>query len=111
MSLLFLSSYNDFTNAFKDVDAIISPTAPTPAFKIGQMSKDPLEMYLADIFTIAANLSGICGISTPCGFVDTSDGKSIPVGLQILGPPMKESTILCIADAYEQSTDWLSIKP
>ena len=56
-------------------------------------------------------LSGICGISTPCGFVDTSDGKSIPVGLQILGPPMKESTILCIADAYEQSTDWLSIKP
>ena len=102
---------NDFTNAFKDVDAIISPTAPTPAFKIGQMSKDPLEMYLADIFTIAANLSGICGISTPCGFVDTSDGKSIPVGLQILGPPMKESTILRIADAYEQSTDWLSIKP
>ena len=102
---------NDFTNAFKDVDAIISPTAPTPAFKIGQMSKDPLEMYLADIFTIAANLSGICGISTPCGFVDTSDGKSIPVGLQILGAPMKESTILRIADAYEQSTDWLSIKP
>ena len=102
---------NDFKNAFDNVDAIISPTAPTPAFKIGEMSKDPLEMYLADIFTIAANLSGICGISTPCGFVDTSEGKSIPVGLQILGPPMKESSILRIADAYEQSTDWLSRKP
>ena len=102
---------DDFKNAFDKVDAIISPTSPTPAFKIGQMSKDPLKMYLADIFTIAANLSGICGISTPCGFVSSDEGTSLPVGLQILGPPMKESTILRVSDAYEQATDWLAKKP
>ena len=102
---------DDFKNAFDKVDAIISPTSPTPAFKIGQMSKDPLKMYLADIFTIAANLSGICGISTPCGFVSSNEGTSLPVGLQILGPPMKESTILRVSDAYEQATDWLAKKP
>ena len=102
---------DDFKNAFDKVDAIISPTSPTPAFKIGQMSKDPLKMYLADIFTIAANLSGICGISTPCGFVSSNEGTSLPVGLQILGPPMKESTILRVSDAYEQATDWLEKKP
>ena len=65
-------------------------------------------MYLADIFTLAANLSGICGVSTPCGFIDTNEDTKLPVGLQILGPPMQESKILQISDAYEKSTDWLS---
>ncbi|MAB60316.1 MAG: Asp-tRNA(Asn)/Glu-tRNA(Gln) amidotransferase GatCAB subunit A [Verrucomicrobiales bacterium] len=101
---------DDFTRAFDKVDAIVSPTAPTTACKIGEMSDDPLEMYLADIFTLAANLSGICGVSTPCGFVDTDENKKLPVGLQILGPPMQESKILCISDAYEKATNWLSHK-
>ena len=102
---------DDFTKAFERVDAIVSPTAPTTAFKLGEMSDNPLEMYLADIFTLAANLSGICGVSTPCGFIDTNEDTKLPVGLQILGPPMQESKILQISDAYEKSTDWLSYNP
>ena len=102
---------DDFTKAFEKVDAIVSPTAPTTAFKLGEMSDNPLEMYLADIFTLAANLSGICGVSTPCGFIDTNEDTKLPVGLQILGPPMQESKILQISDAYEKSTDWLSYNP
>jgi aspartyl-tRNA(Asn)/glutamyl-tRNA(Gln) amidotransferase subunit A len=98
----------DFLKAFERVDAIVTPTTPTAAFKIGEKSDDPLQMYLSDIFTISCNLSGICGISVPCGF--TSDPK-LPIGLQLLGKPFGESTILRIAHAYEQSTPWHQQKP
>jgi aspartyl-tRNA(Asn)/glutamyl-tRNA(Gln) amidotransferase subunit A len=92
----------DFTNAFEKVDALICPTSPDLAFKIGERTDDPLRMYLADIFTIATNLAGICGISVPCGLVE-EDGKSLPVGLQFLGKAMDESRLLGIADAFESS--------
>jgi len=95
----------DFEKAFEQVDVIVSPTTPTPAFKLGEKSQDPLAMYLADIFTIAANLAGICGVSLPCGFAEV-EGKKLPIGLQVLGKHMGESDILHVAHAYEQATDW-----
>jgi aspartyl-tRNA(Asn)/glutamyl-tRNA(Gln) amidotransferase subunit A len=98
----------DFLNAFEKVDAIVTPTSPTPAFKIGEKADDPLQMYLIDIFTISANLAGICGISVPCGFAAS---PKLPIGLQILGKPFGEETILRVAHAYEQSTDWHLQKP
>jgi len=101
----------DFTQAFEKVDALISPTTPEPAFKIGERADDPLRMYLADIFTIAANLAGICGISIPCGFASTPEGTQLPIGLQILGKPLDELRILQIAHAYEQRTDWHRRRP
>jgi aspartyl-tRNA(Asn)/glutamyl-tRNA(Gln) amidotransferase subunit A len=100
----------DFVEAFEKVDALISPTTPTPAFKLGERTNDPLQMYLADIFTNAANLAGICGISIPCGFA-TVDGKRLPVGLQLLGKALDEARILQIAHAYEQSTEWHKQRP
>ena len=100
----------DFSAAFEKVDAIICPTSPEVAFKAGDRSDDPLKMYLADIFTIATNLAGIPGISIPCGFADT-DGKKLPIGLQLLGKPFQESQLLQIAHAYEQSTDWHKARP
>jgi len=100
----------DFDAAFAKVDAIICPTSPEPAFKAGDRSDDPLKMYLADIFTIAANLAGICGISIPCGFANV-DGTQLPIGLQLLGKPFDEARLLQIAHAYEQSTDWHQARP
>ena len=100
----------DFTKAFKRVDALISPTSPVPAFKLGERVADPLQMYLADIFTVAANLAGICGISVPCGFAEM-DGRRLPIGLQLLGKTLDEARILQIAHAYEQSTDWHKARP
>jgi aspartyl-tRNA(Asn)/glutamyl-tRNA(Gln) amidotransferase subunit A len=100
----------DFATAFETVDAIVCPTSPTPAFKLGERTSDPLSMYLADIFTLAANIAGICGISVPCGFLE-KEGKQLPVGLQILGKELDEATVLQIAYAYEQSTDWHKAKP
>jgi len=93
----------DFLKAFEKVDAIVTPTSPTAAFKIGEKADDPLQMYLMDIFTISANLAGICGISVPCGFTRT---PKLPIGLQLLGKPFGEETMLRVAHAYEQSTDW-----
>ena len=90
----------DFEEAFRQVDGLLSPTSPVPAFKIGERMSDPLQMYLADIFTIAANLAGICGISIPCGDAET-DGKKLPVGLQIMAPAFEEARLLRIARAYE----------
>lgn len=101
---------NDFTKVFEKVDAIISPTSPEAAFKVGDRSDDPLKMYLADIFTIATNLAGICGISLPCGFAEL-EGKKLPVGLQLIGKPFQEAQLLQIAHAYEQSTDWHKARP
>ena len=94
---------NDFLKAFATVDAIVTPTSPTAAFKIGEKSDDPLQMYLSDIFTISCNLAGICGVSLPCGF---TRGPKLPVGLQLLGQPFGEATMLRLAHAYEQSTSW-----
>jgi aspartyl-tRNA(Asn)/glutamyl-tRNA(Gln) amidotransferase subunit A len=100
----------DFASAFEQVDAVICPTSPTPAFKLGARTDDPLSMYLADIFTLAANMAGICGVSIPCGFAE-EEGKRLPIGLQILGKELAEATVLQIAYAYEQSTDWHKAKP
>jgi aspartyl-tRNA(Asn)/glutamyl-tRNA(Gln) amidotransferase subunit A len=100
----------DFAKAFETVDALVSPTSPVPAFKLGERTADPLQMYLADIFTIAGNLAGICGISVPCGFAEL-DGDRLPIGLQLLGKPLDEARILQIAHAYEQSTDWHKARP
>jgi aspartyl-tRNA(Asn)/glutamyl-tRNA(Gln) amidotransferase subunit A len=102
--------HRDFTKVFEKVDAVVSPTSPIVAFKLGERVADPLQMYLADVFTIAANLAGICGISIPCGFAEL-DGQRLPVGLQLLGRPLDESRILHIAHAYEQSTEWHNAHP
>jgi aspartyl-tRNA(Asn)/glutamyl-tRNA(Gln) amidotransferase subunit A len=100
----------DFTKAFEQVDAIVCPTSPEVAFRIGERSDDPMRMYLADIFTIAANLAGICGVSLPCGFAET-EGKRLPIGLQLLGQPFQEAQMLQIAHSYEQSTEWHKVRP
>ena len=100
----------DFAAAFEKVDAIICPTSPDVAFKVGERSADPLKMYLADVFTIAANLAGLPGLSLPCGFAEV-DGKQLPIGLQLLGKPFAEAQLLQIAEAYEQSTDWHKARP
>ena len=88
----------DFVNAFAEVDAIVTPTTPTPAFKIGEKSDDPLAMYLADIYTVTANLAGICGASVPCGV--SKDG--LPIGIQILGKHFDEATVLRVGQAVER---------
>ena len=93
---------NDFEEAFKKVDAIITPTSPTTAFKVGERTQDPLSMYLSDIFTISANLSGIPAISIPCGYSD--DG--LPIGLQVLTKAFDEEMLFRVAHTYEQQTDW-----
>jgi aspartyl-tRNA(Asn)/glutamyl-tRNA(Gln) amidotransferase subunit A len=97
----------DFLEAFRKVDVIATPTAPTAAFKIGEKMSDPLQMYLSDIFTISINLAGIPGMSIPCGF--TSAG--LPIGLQILGNHFNEEAVLHAAYAYEQATEWHKKKP
>jgi aspartyl-tRNA(Asn)/glutamyl-tRNA(Gln) amidotransferase subunit A len=100
----------DFAKAFEKVHAIVSPTSPVPAFKLGERANDPLAMYLADIFTNTGNLAGICGVSVPCGFAKVN-GSRLPIGLQLLGKALDEARILQIAHAYEQSTDWHKAKP
>jgi len=97
----------DFAEAFKKCDAIITPTAPTTAFKIGERTQDPLQMYLSDIFTISVNLAGLPGLSVPCG----SDSGGLPIGMQIIGKHFDEETILRIGFAYEQATEWHKRKP
>ncbi|HUE36170.1 MAG TPA: Asp-tRNA(Asn)/Glu-tRNA(Gln) amidotransferase subunit GatA [Candidatus Acidoferrum sp.] len=98
----------DFLDAFEKVDAIVTPTSPTAAFKIGAKSDDPLQMYLSDIFTISCNLAGICGISVPCGF---TKNPKLPIGLQLLGKPFGEEMLLRLAHAYEQASPWRHQKP
>lgn len=92
----------DFTEAFKSVDIIACPTAPTPAYKIGSMVSDPLAMYMMDISTVPLNLAGLPGISLPCGIA--TDG--LPIGLQLMGKPLDEMTVLRAAYAYEQTQDY-----
>ncbi len=97
----------DFDKVFKDFDMILTPTSPTPAFKLGEKANDPLNMYLSDIYTISANLAGIPAISLPCGM--TKNG--LPIGMQILGKPFGEQDILRLAYHYEQNTAWHKNKP
>jgi len=98
---------NDFEEAFKKCDFILTPTSPTPAFKIGERLSDPISMYLSDVFTIPANLVGIPGISIPCGF--TKSG--LPVGLQFLGKALDEETLIRAAYTFEKNTDFHKKKP
>lgn len=97
----------DFAQAFTQVDAILTPTAPTAAFKLGENDADPIKMYLGDVFTVTANLAGLPGISLPCGFTS----NNLPVGLQILGAPWSEDRLLRIAYAYERATQWHTRRP
>ena len=97
----------DFKKAFESCDVILSPVAPTPAFKIGEMVDDPLTMYLSDIFTLSANLAGIPGISVPCGF----SSKGLPIGLQIMAKHFDEGKLIKVAYNFEQSTDFHKKKP
>ena len=92
----------DFRAAFKDVDVIVTPVTPTPAFKLGEKSEDPLQMYLSDIYTISVNLAGLPAIAVPCGF----SKAGLPIGVQLIGRPFEEETLLRAAHAYEQSTQW-----
>ena len=92
----------DFEEAYKLCDAIVTPTAPQTAFRLGEKASDPLSMYLSDVFTNSANLAGIPGLVIPCGF----DTKSLPIGLQILAPAFAEATALRAGDAYQRDTDW-----
>ena len=92
----------DYDHAFERVDVVAMPTMPTPPFRLGEKTDDPLQMYLADVFTVSANLAGLPGVSVPCGF--SSDG--LPIGLQLTGRMFDEATLLRVADAYERVTDW-----
>ena len=92
----------DYEAAFGQCDLIVGPVAPTPAFKIGEKSDDPLAMYLVDLYTVGANLAGIPGVSIPCG--QSSEG--LPLGLQLQGPALAEERLLRAAHMYQQATDW-----
>jgi aspartyl-tRNA(Asn)/glutamyl-tRNA(Gln) amidotransferase subunit A len=96
----------DFDQAFQGCDAIVAPTSPEVAFPLGSRTGDPLRMYLSDIFTVSANLAGIPGVSIPCGFAG-----GLPVGLQLLGPPLEEARLLRLADAYQRRTDFHARRP
>ncbi|MCS7275830.1 MAG: Asp-tRNA(Asn)/Glu-tRNA(Gln) amidotransferase subunit GatA [Dehalococcoidia bacterium] len=91
----------EFEAAFQRCDALVTPVSPTPAFRLGEKMADPLQMYLSDVFTIPVNIAGLPSISVPCGF-----SQGLPVGLQVIGRPFDEPTILRVAYAYEQATDW-----
>ena len=97
----------DFEAVFADHDVLVTPTAPTTAFRIGEKTTDPLQMYLSDIFTISVNLAGLPALSLPCGF----DAAALPIGVQIIGRPFEEDTVLAAAHAYEQATEWHRMTP
>jgi len=102
----------DFDEAFKTVDVIITPTTPSVAFRIGQHSSNPLELYLEDIFSSAASLAGVPAMSVPCGFAKPEDGdREMPIGMQIIGKPYDEKNILNIAEKFERNTSWHLKKP
>ena len=97
----------DFDDVFKEFDCVLTPTSPSAAFKIGERLENPLSMYLSDIYTISANLSGVPAISLPCGLTN----ENLPIGLQILSAPFCEENLFRAAYAFEQSTDWHKKKP
>ena len=92
----------DFQEAFKQCDLIVTPTSPTAAFKIGEKLEDPLSMYLSDIFTISASLAGVPAVSVPCGFTK----QGLPIGMQVIGDYFKEDAIFKLAGFYQDNTDW-----
>jgi len=97
----------DFDAVFQEVDVLVSPVMPTPAFQLGERLQDPLQMYLSDVYTIPANLAGLPAISIPCGL----SSKGLPIGLQFMGRPFEENIVLRAAYAYEQATNWQSKRP
>ena len=97
----------DFDQALAGCDVLAAPTAPTTAFRLGEKLDDPLQMYLADVLTLALSLAGLCGISVPCGF----DQAGLPIGLQIMGGAFQEAIVLRVAHAFEQATDWHHYAP
>jgi aspartyl-tRNA(Asn)/glutamyl-tRNA(Gln) amidotransferase subunit A len=101
----------DFDGAFEKCDVILTPTSPTPAFKLGEKTADPLEMYLADVFTVTCNIAGLPGISLPCGFTTGGNAPPLPIGLQLLGPTFSEQKLLRIARMYEAATEWHRRRP
>jgi aspartyl-tRNA(Asn)/glutamyl-tRNA(Gln) amidotransferase subunit A len=106
----------DYEQAFAQADVIVMPTSPIPPFKLGEKTDDPLQMYLADIFTVSVNLAGLPGISIPCGFVERSErserperperSERLPIGFQVIGRMFDEATMLRVADVYERATEW-----
>ena len=96
----------EFDEIFKQFDALITPTSPTVPFKVGEKMADPLQMYLSDVCTLPINIAGVPAISIPAGFVE-----GLPIGMQIIGRPFGEETILQIAYAYEQATEWHKRRP
>ena len=96
----------EFQKAFESCDVLATPTSPTVAFKLGEKLDDPLQMYLSDVYTVPVNVAGLPAISVPCGF-----SQGLPVGLQLIGPPLSEQTLLRAAYAYEQSTTWHHARP
>ncbi len=97
----------DFERAFESCDLLVGPTAPGPAWPLGERLDDPLQMYLSDVFTVTVNLAGLPALSLPCGFV----GSGLPVGLQLIGRPLDEETVLRVGDAYQRHTDWHEAAP
>jgi aspartyl-tRNA(Asn)/glutamyl-tRNA(Gln) amidotransferase subunit A len=97
----------DYDEAFERVELVAMPTSPTPAFPLGERVEDPLQMYLADVFTVSAPLAGLPAISVPCGF----SPEKLPIGLQLIGRPFDEPMVLRVADAYERATGWWKEEP
>jgi len=93
--------YRDFEQAFEQVDCVLTPTSPTPAWPIGEKANDPLAMYLSDVYAVSANLAGLPGISVPCGFVN-----DLPVGFQMMSKAFDELTLFRLAKAYQAEHDW-----
>ena len=104
---LILRDYEAAFGGATRVDAVAMPTSPVPAFKLGERVADPLQMYLADVFTVSANLAGLPAMSVPCGFTATK----LPIGLQLTGRPFDESTLFRLGDAYERDTEWWMHRP
>ena len=98
---------NDYDAVFRQVDLVVGPTTPRPAFPLGELTDDPLAMYLEDLYTVSANLAGLAGVSVPCGF----SAAGLPIGLQLQAPPFEEDRLLRAAHMFQQETDWHRRKP
>jgi aspartyl-tRNA(Asn)/glutamyl-tRNA(Gln) amidotransferase subunit A len=101
----------EFDAAFQNCDVLACPVSPTPAFRLGEKVDDPFQMYLSDVCTLPINIAGLPGISVPAGFVDGPEGQKLPVGLQIIGKPFDEATVLRAAHAFQEATGWHKERP